>query len=102
MSDHATVNGGHQLRHRPGPFGPAWALLPKGQQPLSVEDTTLIFDALDRMMDNNYSQIPVKNKEGRIIGVFTWKSFCKRVSDLRGVKASFRPIRLTGSPRSRL
>ncbi len=94
MSDQASVNGGHQFRRRPGPFGPAWALLPKGQQPLSVEDTTLIFDALDRMMDNNYSQIPVKNKEGKIIGVFTWKSFCKRVSDLRGVKASFRPIDL--------
>ena len=65
----ASVNGGHQLRRRPGPFGPAWALLPKGQQPLTVEDTTLIYDALDRMMDNNYSQIPVRNKEGKIIGV---------------------------------
>jgi CBS domain-containing protein len=94
MSDQASVNGGHQLRRRPGPFGPAWALLPKGQQPLSVDDSTPIHDALDRMIDNNYSQLPMKNKEGRIIGVFTWKSFCKRVSDLRGVRASVRPVDL--------
>jgi CBS domain-containing protein len=67
--------------------------LPKGQQPLSVDDSTPIHDALDRMIDNNYSQLPVKNKEGRIIVVFTWKSFCKRVSDLQGVQ-SVRPIDL--------
>lgn len=94
MSDQAPVNGGHQYRRRPGPFGPAWALLPKGQQPLNVDDSTPIHDALDRMIDNKYSQLPVKNKEGRIIGVFTWKSFCKRVSDLRGVRGSVRPIDL--------
>ncbi len=94
MRDHASVNGSHQFRRRPGPFGPAWALLPKGQQPLGVDDSTPIYDALDRMIDNNYSQLPVKNREGKIIGVFTWKSFCKRVSDLRAVKASVRPIDL--------
>jgi hypothetical protein len=59
-----------------------------------VDDATPIFDVLDRMIDNNYSQLPVKNKDGRIIGVFTWKSFCKRVSDLRGVRGSVRPIDL--------
>lgn len=94
MSDQAAVNGGHRFRRRPGPFGPAWALLPRGQQPLFVDDTTPICDALERMIDNNYSQVPVKNKEGRIIGVFTWKSFCKRVSDLRSIKGSVRPIDL--------
>jgi hypothetical protein len=45
-------------------------------------------------VDNNYSQLPVKNKNGRIIGVFTWKSFCKRVSDLRAVRGSVRPVDL--------
>lgn len=91
IEDH---NNNYKYRRRPGPFGPAWALLPKGQQPLSVDDATPIYDALDRMIDNNYSQIPVRNKEGRIIGVFTWKSFCKRVGDLRGVRGSVRPIDL--------
>ena len=36
----------------------------------------------------------VTPEPGKITGVFTWKSFCKRVSDLRGVKASVRPIDL--------
>ena len=94
MSDQVSINGGDQFRRRPGPFGPAWALLPKGQQPLSIDDSTPIYDALDRMIDNNYSQLPVKNKDGKIIGVFTWKSFCKRVGDLRGIRGNLRPIDL--------
>ncbi len=50
---------------RPGPFGPAWALLPKGQEVLSVDESTPAYDALDRMMDTGYSQLPVTS-EGRI------------------------------------
>ncbi len=69
-------------KRRPGPFGPAWALLPKGQQPLVLEDSTRAADAIERLIDNGYSQIPVTDKAGRIIGVFTWKSFGKRVADL--------------------
>jgi hypothetical protein len=79
---------------RPGPFGPAWALLPKGQEVLSVPDDTPSWDAIDRMMDSGYSQLPV-TKNGRIIGVFTWRCFGKRVADLRrsSIKAIDLPVR---------
>jgi hypothetical protein len=79
---------------RPGPFGPAWALLPKGQEILSILDDTPAWDAIDRMMDSGYSQLPV-TKNGRIIGVFTWRCFGKRVADLRraSIKAIDLPVR---------
>lgn len=51
-------------------------------------------DAIERMTDNNFSQLPVQNDESQIIGVFTWKSFSKRACDLRNVKASIKPIEL--------
>lgn len=75
-------------RRRPGPFGPAWALLPKDQQPLVIDDDTSAADAIERMIDADYSQLPVRNGVGIITGVFTWKSFGKRVADLRGTKLS--------------
>ena len=87
-------NKGLINRRRPGPFGPAWALLPKDQQPLVIGDEMPAYDAIERMVDNNFSQLPVQNSDGRIIGVFTWKSFSKRVLDLRNVKASIKPIEL--------
>jgi hypothetical protein len=71
---------------RPGPFGPVWALLPKNQEPLVLDGSTLTYDAIERMVDNGFSQIPVADKTGKIIGVFTWKSFCKRVVDLHTIK----------------
>lgn len=80
------VNAGGSPRRRPGPFGPAWALLPKDQQPLTIDDDTKSADAIERMIDSGYSQLPVRNSEGLINGVFTWKSFGKRVSDLKGTK----------------
>lgn len=73
-------------RRRPGPFGPALALLPKGQQPLVLEGSTLASDAIERLVDNGFSQLPVADKSGRIIGVFSWKSFGKRVADLHATK----------------
>jgi CBS domain-containing protein len=81
-------------RRRPGPFGPAWALLPKSQEVLSIPDDTPSWDAIDRMMDSGYSQLPV-TKNGRITGVFTWRCFGKRVADLRrsSIKAIDLPVR---------
>src|SRR6185437_17109897 len=79
-------------RRRPGPFGPAWALLPKDQQPLVIDDDLPAYDAIERMVDSNYSQLPVQNGDSRIIGVFTWRSFGKRAGDLR--KTSIKPIEL--------
>lgn len=82
------------MQRRPGPFGPAWALLPKGQEALKVDEATPAWDAVEQMTDNGYSQLPVTSG-GRIIGVFTWRSFSKRVTDLRksGVKAAELPVR---------
>ena len=79
-------------KRRPGPFGPAWALLPKEQQPLLLDGSTLASNAIERLIDNGYSQIPVTDKAGRIIGVFTWQSFGKRVSDLSGT--TIKPVEL--------
>jgi len=89
-----------KYQRRPGPFGPAWALLPKGQQLLVLEDKTLASDAIERMVDNGFSQLPVKNAEGRIIGVFSWQSFGKRVTDLRATKIQVTelPIRQAMEP----
>ena len=92
MATDLRVNNGQPFRHRPGPFGPVWALLPKDQQPLVIEDDTPCQDAMERMVDNSFSQLPVKNREGRIVGVFTWQSFAKRVADLRSVGGSFKPV----------
>ncbi len=92
MTEKSQITSTCGFRKRPGPFGPAWALLPKDQQPLVIDDDAPAHDAIDRMVDNNFSQLPVRNKEGRIIGVFTWKSFAKRVADFRAVRGSFRAI----------
>ena len=76
----------NHYRRRPGPFGPARDLLPSDQQILCLGDRTSARDAIERMVDHRYSQIPVIDASNRIIGVFTWKSFGKRVMDLAATK----------------
>jgi hypothetical protein len=85
---------------RPGPFGPAWALLPKDQQPLMLNGATLAGDAIERLVDNGFSQVPVTDKAGRIIGVFSWRAFGKRVADLHAtkIKPTELPIREAMEP----
>jgi len=87
-------------RRRPGPFGPAWALLPRDQQPLVLDGSTPASDAMERLVDNGFSQIPVTDKSGRIVGVFSWQSFGKRVGDLHAtkIKAADLPIREAMEP----
>lgn len=94
------VNNGHASRKRPGPFGPAWALLPKDQQPLLLDGATPAGSALERMVDNGFSQTPVTDKSSKIIGVFSWKSFGKRVADLHAttIKPTELPIREAMEP----
>ncbi len=95
-----SINGDNMHRRRPGPFGPAWALLPKDQQPLTLEGSTPASDAIERLIDSGFSQVPVEDKAGRIIGVFSWKSFGKRVAELRtaNIKPTELPIREAMEP----
>ena len=73
-------------KRRPGPFGPASDLLPIGQEPLTVHEDAPAWDALDRMRDANFSQLPVVDENGHVVGVFSWKSFALRTLDYRGQK----------------
>jgi hypothetical protein len=52
------------------------------------------------MVDNGFSQVPVTDKSGRIIGVFSWMSFGKRVADLHAttIKPTELPIREAMEP----
>ena len=70
---------------RPGPFGPAWALLPRGQRLLSVTAETPAGHALERMEEHGYGQLPVTRDAGgaaEVVGVFSWRSFCRASLDL--------------------
>ena len=67
---------------RPGPFGPARALLPPEQKLLLLKSSALVGEAIERMVDEGFSQIPVTDRSGKIIGVFSWRSFSKRIKDL--------------------
>ena len=73
-------------RRRPGPFGPAEALLPKDQQLITLPSDTKAANAIERIVDARISQVPVTNAENQIVGAFTWRSFTNRVFDLREMK----------------
>lgn len=51
-----------------------------------VPENCRAWDALERMMDAEFSQMPVINNEKKVSGVLSWRSFGKRVLDLRGNK----------------
>ncbi len=80
------------VRKRPGPFGPAFALLPQDQKLIILDAATPAVEAIERMIDERFSQIPVQDQSGKIIGVFSWKSFGKRVADLQAT--AIRPTQL--------
>ena len=79
---------GVSQRRRPGPFGPAWALLPQDQQLATVDERKPGAEVFEIMVDESFSQIPVVNGEKQVVGVFTWESFSKRVLDLRDTKVN--------------
>ena len=79
-------------RKRPGPFGPARVLLPADQQMIILDGKTLAREAIERMMDERFSQVPVTDRTGSIVGVFSWKSFGQRVADLHST--AIRPTEL--------
>ena len=84
-NDGVTMNGGNTPRHRPGPFGPARILLPEDQKIETIRDTETTASALERMVDTGYSQLPVVNEDNEIIGVFSWQSFGKRMSEIHSL-----------------
>ncbi len=61
-------------RRRPGPFGPAVDLLPRQQVIEKVRHDESVASALERMADNDYSQLPVE-RDGEVVGLFSWRSF---------------------------
>lgn len=74
------------VNKRPGPFGPARILLPEDQQVETIRDTESTSAALERMADTGYSQLPVVNSSNKVIGVFSWQSFGKRMSEIYSLK----------------
>lgn len=79
---------------RPGPLGPAKELLPKDQEPLIVAADTPAHEAVELMFDNRFSQVPVSDANGTIIGVISWRSFGKRLADLKALSSSINPVEL--------
>jgi hypothetical protein len=74
---------------RPGPFGPASALIPENQrlETIPADDSTA--NALERLADSDFSQLPVVDIRGRVEGVFSWQSFGRRMSELHGLHIDF-------------
>jgi CBS domain-containing protein len=73
-------------RRRPGPFGPARMLLPENQKIETIPESESTASALERLADTGYSQLPVVDSRGHVIGVFSWKSFGLRMSEIYSLK----------------
>ena len=76
-------------RRRPGPFGPARILLPEGQVVQTIRDGETVASALERLADSGYDQLPVLDSRGCVIGVFSWKSFGRRLSEIHSLDVDF-------------
>lgn len=76
-------------RRRPGPFGPARILLPEGQAVQTIRDAETVASALERLADSGYDQVPVLDCGGRVVGVFSWKSFGRRLSEIYSLDVDF-------------
>lgn len=66
----------------PGPFGPVIELLPKDQRLESVEQHTPVWDAIERMTESDYSQLPVV-EDGIVVGLVSWRSLGKHVGKMQ-------------------
>lgn len=76
-------------RRRPGPFGPARILLPEGQVVQTIRDVEPVASALERLADSGYDQLPVLDSSSRVVGVFSWKSFGRRLSEIYSLDVDF-------------
>lgn len=77
---------------RPGPFGPARDLIPKGQQLRFINANEPCHVALGIMANENYSTLPVRNAQGTVIGVFDHAAFAARVEGLRGTNLQLKEL----------
>ena len=66
---------------RPGPFGPARDLIPKNQELYTAPMEDSCASTLLMMAEQQYSCIPitVSGTVDRIVGVFSYESFCSRI-----------------------
>ena len=65
-----------------GPFGPARTLIPEGQVLRTIDQTTSCRDALNEMLENDYSALPVVGADGRVLGVVTLESLLEYFKSL--------------------
>jgi hypothetical protein len=74
MSGEVFQAGASPPARAPGPFGPVIDLLPRQQSIEKVRHDEPVGYAIERMTDNEYSQLPVE-QDGAVIGLFSWRSF---------------------------
>ena len=86
MIDDGSVSAHSQSQQRrippkraSGPFGPVIDLLPKDQAVEIVRHDEPVASAIERMRDNEYSQLPVE-RDRQIIGLFSWRSFGRQIA----------------------
>jgi CBS domain-containing protein len=88
---------------RPGPFGPAIALLPENQKIETILVTEPTADALERLAESGFSQLPVVDIHGHVHGVFSWQSFGRRMSEIHslGIDLATLPVHETDMEKPR-
>lgn len=88
------TTGSPSTKKRPGPFGPAIALLPENQKIETVLVAEPTAGALERLAESGFSQLPVVDIHGRVHGVFSWESFGRRMSEIHslGIDLTMLPV----------
>ena len=77
---------------RPSPFGPAASLLPQEQKIIFISQNENVANAVGMLIDSRFSQLPVKNSEDKVVGIFSYRSLAKKNYSLRGRPIDFRTL----------
>lgn len=77
---------------RPSPFGPAASLLPQNQKITFISENENVANAVGMLIDSRFSQLPVKNSENKVVGIFSYRSLAKKNYSLRGCPIDFRTL----------
>ena len=48
----------------------------------TIRDVEPVASALERLAESGYDQLPVLDSGGRVVGVFSWKSFGRSLSEI--------------------